>query len=527
MSTRRTYEELFTAENIRNCQEYVSSMQKRLDRAVANSDHKGIRRTFDILAKRSFAVRVLAVYNITQNKEAKTAGVDGEWIPKGTRGKDKDKMRAILLYFTHISKEPHKIKRTYINKSNGKKRPLGIPTLKDRIVQEILRIAIEPIAEYYFNDNSYGFRPKRSCHDAIKHIFSLLAKSDRKQFIVEGDIKSCFDNIRHSHITDTLKKWKVPGYAVDIIDRMLKAKIIDKDKLLTPEEGTLQGGVISPMLSNIALTSLDNFVAERFGTIQYHGGKHYVSPMIRYADDFIIACTTKQQAKQVKKEITDFLNNETGLTLSQEKTDITHITKGFNFLGFNIKKYRKTKHKKSSDYKLIIRPQRESIIELLSKCKALIKNSHVRQQDDLIRDLNAILRGWGMYYRHVVSKIAFVKIQKAISYKLYRWAKRRHNGKSWKWIMKTYYSVIGRTYRFGKQSKLFNITTIPIIRFNKVKRGARVHNSTDMNYWRKREGERAYNQLMTKWRQRLFKKQEGSCPLCNTPFTVEQISKSQ
>lgn len=331
------------------------------------------------MVRRSRAVKILAVYRITYiNKGKKTAGVDGVSIPNLPK-KETDKIRLKLLSEINIKKIPDAIKRVYIPKPNGKKRPLGMPTLIDRIIQAIFKIAIEPIAEYHFHDNSYGFRPKRSCHDAIDSLRKYLAQPNRKTYIVEGDIKGCFDHISHEHITESLGKWKIPAYAVNCIKKMLKAKILENFIHHDSTEGTPQGGVISPMLSNVALTGLDNYITERFGTIAYHGGKHKISPMIRYADDFVIICRSKFQAKMVKEATGEYLKT-IGLTLSKEKTHITHIKKGFDFLGFTLKKHVKLGIKNPKgirDYKLLITPSREKVIRILRNCKEEIGRAHV------------------------------------------------------------------------------------------------------------------------------------------------------
>ena len=191
----------FSMPNIRKCEEYVISMQKRLDKAVANNDTEKIRIISNILLKRSHAVKVLAVWRITYRNTGKnTAGIDDIAIPKGSTREETDAIRHKLLSRIDIRKTPDMIKRVYIPKANGKKRPLGIPTIQDRIIQEIIRIALDPIVEYYSHNNSLGFRPKRSCQDAQDTLFKYLANANRKRYILEGDIKGCFDHISHQHI---------------------------------------------------------------------------------------------------------------------------------------------------------------------------------------------------------------------------------------------------------------------------------------------------------------------------------------
>jgi len=194
-----------------------------------------------------------------------TAGIDGVKMVRGREGIN-DKLKLSLLKEINISKKPSPIRRVYIPKPNGKKRPLGIPTLSDRINQDILRTTLEPITEYYASDNSYGFRPKRSCHDAIEHLFIKLSKKTSKQWVLEGDIRGCFDNISHEHILETLKTWEVTKSIRNIIERMLKSKILLKDIIEDVDTGTPQGGMLSPMLANVALTALDDHCYKNFGT---------------------------------------------------------------------------------------------------------------------------------------------------------------------------------------------------------------------------------------------------------------------
>ena len=524
----------FSIKNIRKCEAYVLSMQQRLDRAVANNDKKGIRNYFDILTKRSFAVKVLAVWRITKlNKGKNTAGVDNVAIPKSATKQEKDNIRYKLLTNIDIKSTPSEIKRAYIPKANGKKRPLGIPTISDRINQEILRIAIEPITEYRSHDNSFGFRPKRSCHDAIEMLRICLARSDRKRYLLEGDIKSCFDFIDHKHIANTLRHWQVPKYAVNIIRKMLKAKIFDNGKIHNSKAGTPQGGVISPLLCNVALSAFDHYVAIKYGKTVYYGGKHQISPMIRYADDFVILCDSKTQAKEIKEDITYFLNYKIGLTLSEEKTLITHIRKGIDFLGFNIKKYPKNQHHNRKDlkgYKLIIRPQRDKVIGLLQNCKKTLKYKQLDQKI-LIYNLTQKLRGWCLYYRYANSKTTFNKVDHAMWNKCLKWGKRKHANKSTKWILKNLFSKRPkqRAFYFGIDGfSLFRLSDIPISkRYTKVKAGRRVYNINDKEYWTKREVDKTKDTLTGDGKHvKLFNRQKGICHYCNSPISAYHIQNS-
>ena len=523
---------IFSMANIRNCENFVFSIQTKLDKAVANNDTKSIRETFNLLAKGSQAVRILAVWRITQrNKGKKTAGIDGIYIPNGDRDLQYQ-LRLKLLDEIDILRKPDPIKRAFIEKPNGKKRPLGIPTIRDRINQEILRIAIEPIVESHFSPSSYGFRPKRNCQDAIEHLFNKLSNNDRPRYIIEGDIKGCFDNIDHNHIINTLTEWKVPKWATETITKMLKSGIFHKGKVWDNDTGTPQGGVISPLLANVALTSLDNFCLEKYGR---NIPTRQTNPIVRYADDFVIVCKSKRMAHQIKEEIAEHLKNKIGLTLSEEKTSITHITKGFNFLGFNIRKYpdeyaryKPKKDRNWNDYKLLIRPQREKIIEFLRGCKLVLDNNKNAEQDNLIHLLNPKLRGWAMYYRFVVSKYVFSKVDHEIWWKTYRWAKRRHPMKSKGWVIRRYFTKVGDMKNtFGDKetnTHIFRVGLLPIRRYVMVNRKYRVYDKDPktQEYWKKREFTNAFDQIPSIKARKLYEKQKGICSYCKRPLITEQ-----
>ena len=532
MITRRTEEvNIFNAENIRNCEHYVFSMQQRLDKAVATNNVKRIQHIFDLLTKRSQAVKILAVHHVASLNQGKnTAGVDGIALPKGDKPKA-NAMKLKLLKDIDVNAEPDNIRRVYIPKANGKKRPLGIPTIKDRINQEILRITVEPIAEYHFHDNSFGFRPKRSCHDAIGLIFNKLNNKYRPRYIIEGDIKGCFDNISHEHIVNTLKSWKVPSFATRLLKAFLKAKVFHNGEIFDNETGTPQGGIISPLLANIALTSLDNFVDKHHSWVS---GPNKVIPLVRYADDFIIVCKSKTIAINIKQSIKIHLST-IGLTLSDEKTNITHIYDGLDFLGFNIRKYKKT-HKKSnepSDYVLLIKPQQENVEKVLNGCKEIFDNNKASIQSGLIYQLNPKLQGWANYYRYVVSSTIFGKIDHINWFRTYNWAKRKHPGKSSHWIIRKYYSrkENKRTTQFTDSLNNNRLILMCDIfskkRFIKVKNKMRVYSALNAEYWRNREYHNTFNSLFVRKLRELFSRQQGTCPYCQEQIIERNVVNSE
>jgi len=526
---------IFSADNRKRCEKYVSSVQRKLDKAVADNNKSKTRRYTYLLSKRSRAVRVLAVYRVTAHNQGRyTAGVDGVRIIRGRKGIN-EQLRLSLLNDIDIKKKPSPIRRVFIQKPNGKKRPLGIPTIADRIIQDILRMTLEPITEYHANDNSYGFRAKRSCQDAIEHLFSKLNRRGSKQWIMEGDIRGCFDSIEHDHIIKTLKGWYVTDNILNIIRKMLKSKVLFKDMLYDTDTGTPQGGILSPMLANVALTALDDYSHQNFGTVQYRskkmGGNYIQNPIVRYADDFVIVCKSEAEAEHIKDNIATYLKDNIGLELSDEKTKITHISDGFDFLGFNIRKY--TERSPHSKYhqigKLLIKPQKEKVINFLRRIQDILDNNKTAKQESITYMLNPMLQGFAMYYRFAVSQEIFSDVNYQVWQKLWRWAKRRHPRKPRKWIANKYYSMTGKrrwvfTSETGKQ--VINIASIPIVRFVKIKSGMRVHadDKDTREYWKKRVYTNALSQVYTIKIERLMKKQKGICPCCGNPITKEDIA---
>ena len=516
----------FSAENIKNCEKHVLAMQRRLDKAVADNDKNSIRETFDLITQRSNAAKILATWWITQRNAGKyTAGVDGMKIPKDKSREYQNQLRHRIMDNIDIGKKPASIRRIYIPKPNGKKRPFGIPTIHDRIVQEILRMGLDPIVEYWSHSNSYGFRPKRSCYDATEHLFRKLANDDRPRYVLEGNIKGGFDNLKHEHVIETLEDWHVPKWATKTIYRILETRIFHNGEIYDSETGTPQGGVLSPLLANVALTTLDNFCEDL--------GPKQSNPIVRYADDFIIVCRSEPEAKQIKKEIAEHLQAKVGLTLSEEKTKITHIYKGFNFLGFNFKKYKSLKEKGEVKYTLSIRPEKERVKTLLRDCKEIIVTHKTATQGNLIKMLTPTLIRWAMYYRHVIAARTFGRIDRELWFKLYKWALRRHPNKSKKWVIRKYFQNTSerKSHFVDRETKLRlpTLNKIPTKKFVKVSNNFRVYdrNPETIEYWRKREYLNAYDQIESVKKRKLFAKQKGKCPHCKGDILQEDIRRRE
>jgi len=353
--------------------------------------------------------------------------------------------------------------------------------------------------------------------------------------VIEGDIKGCYDNIEHDHILKTLKAWHVPDNAINIIRKMLKAKILSGDKSDEANTGTPQGSLLSPMLANAALTALDDYCQETFGKLtrltKERGGSYIQNPIIRYADDWVLVCSSSQEAIDIKERIAIFLKDNIGLELSDEKTRITHISEGFNFLGFNIKKYTEKSHR--SKYheigKLLIKPQKEKVIKLLKNTREALSKNKTAKTESIIRKLNPMLQGFAMYYRFVVSNKTFSNIDNQLWRKLWNWAVRRHPNKSKKWIMRKYFTTTGRKWVFKDETgkKIIKIALIPIGRFVQIKSNMRVHSGDKKTkeYWNKRVYTNALSQVYSIKVQRLMKRQKGICPCCGNPITKDNIAE--
>ena len=514
--------DIFSKGSLSECERYVRGIQTKLDRAVANGDKSQIRGYVHRLNKKSRAVKILAIHRVCEvNSGRHTAGVDGVKMPK-----DKGERRELMFSLIDeidIDKKPSPIRRVYIPKPNGDKRPLGIPTIMDRIIQEIIRISIEPICEYHFLSCSYGFRPKRSCQDAVTDLFTKLSQKNSRRWIVEGDVKGCFDHIKHTHIISTLWEWDIPNNVITIIEKILKAGIMEELAFSPSDEGTPQGGIISPMLSNVALTYLDEIVRDR-----YTFGKRKTNPIVRYADDFVIITENEAQAKEIKSYIGVELKNRIGVELSDDKTSITNISDGFDFLGFNIRKY------KNRDIdKLLIMPSRKNVKKVIQKLKDtfdwVLQNG--RSIDTLIRLHNPIFRGWANYYRHSVSKRTFSYITDRYWDMTSRFLMEKYPNQLKSNWRKLFFTMVDKD-RWNLHDRdtgatIIKITKIPIIRYTKVRGDIRVYDSEATDYWEKRELSKTRNSIFGSVSlERLFKRQKGKCSYCKHIFTQEDVQES-
>ena len=404
--------------NWASAQRHARGLQARIVKAIQGGRHNKAK-ALQWLLTHSFSGKALAVKRVTENKGKNTPGVDKvTWNTPGA------KINAIAS-LKRRGYSPLPLRRVFILKKNGKTRPLGIPVMKCRAMQALHLLALEPIAETTADLNSYGFRPERSTADAGEQCFNSLAKKASAEWVLEADISSCFDKISHD--------WMIANIPTDkvILKKWLKAGFVYQNELFPTDAGTPQGGIISPVAANMTLDGLEAMLAEKFPKAKRRGLK---MNMVRYADDFIITGHSKEWLEnEVKPAVVEFLA-ERGLILSPEKTKITHIKDGFDFLGWNIRKY---------SGKLLMRPSKANVKAHLDKIREVIKANKTAKQAVLIRLLNPVLRGWANYHRHVVAKETFARIDHHVWSMLWRWAVRRHPRKGARWVKEKYFKTKG------------------------------------------------------------------------------------
>lgn len=501
----------------------VSRLQARIVKAYREKRYGKVKSLCRTLT-RSFAGRAMAVKRVTQNSGKRTPGVDGElWNTPKLKAKAIKELRP-----ERYKAKP--LRRIYIPKSNGKKRPLGIPTMKDRAMQALYLLALDPISETTADTVSFGFRKKRSAIDAMEQCFVALATKTKAQWILEGDIKSCFDNIDHNWLLENIPIEK------RVLAQWLKAGYMETGKMFDTESGTPQGGIISPVLANMALDGLERKLHERFkrerrikGTYSYGSPPHYFNPkvnLIRYADDFIITGVSKEILQdEVLPFVEEFMRRR-GLSLSPEKTRITHINDGFDFLGFNIRKY---------DGKFLIKPAKKNVKKLLENIRKTVKSNKMLPAFALIEKLNPILRGWCNYYKNMVSSQTFSLVDYQVWKTLWQWSKRRHPHKSVAWIKKKYFTrrynrewIFHGTFPNDQKKYLFYLARTTIKRHIKIRKNANPYDPQWKEYFQKREGKIVAETLTASRIFRiLWKTQNGYCPHCKEALSFNEHGRTR
>ncbi len=516
--------------NWRKLERLVFKLQKRIYKASQRDDVKAIRRLQKTLMK-SWYARCLSVRRVTQdNAGKKTAGVDGvkSLTPVA---------RFRLVNKIKLGTKARPTRRVWIPKpGTDEKRPLGIPTMYDRALQALVKLALEPEWEARFEPNSYGFRPGCSCHDAIEAIF--LCIKGKSKFVLDADIAKCFDRIDHEAL---LIKLNTSPTIRRQVRAWLKAGVMDGGQLFPTSEGTPQGGVISPLLANIALHGMEERIKKYAETLKGRKSNNRKSlSLVRYADDFVILHEDILVVQRCREIISEWLK-DMGLELKPAKTRLTHTLNecgeekpGFDFLGFNIRQFRvgrhhsgKNPHNELLGFQTIITPSKQKRLIHYKRIASNIDDYKSATQRSLIRELNPIIKGWSNYYSTVCSKGIFTAIDRLMFIKLKRWAKRRHPRKSWKkWITKKYWQTIGgRNWVFATRQmaknpmRLVSHDKTPISRHIKV-RGKVSPYDGNLIYWSSRMGE---HPEVTKRVATLLKEQKGKFTHCGLYFREEDV----
>jgi RNA-directed DNA polymerase len=481
----------------------VHRLQERIYRATTHQEWSKVKSLQKLLV-RATSNKLLAIRRVTQENQGKhTAGID--------RVVCETPAQRLQLFREGLSLkdyQPKPVRRVYIPKSDGRQRPLGIPTVKDRVMQAIIKAAIEPQWEASFEANSYGFRPGRSCHDAIEALHTTLSQKGSSKWLLDADISGCFDNISHETLLQRLPVF------TRTIRRWLKAGVVELGHYTDTEAGTPQGGIISPLLANIALDGMERL----FGPEALNGelippakrkGRNKGISLTRYADDFVVSAPSREVLETyVMPQLIQFLS-ERGLKLNEVKTRILHVEEGFNFLGFHIRRYKRH---------LLTTPQKEKVLKHLHSIKDYLKRHQQTKTEVVIRDLNPVIRGWANYYRHSTASRTFVKVRHRHWQMLWQWAKRRHPNKPSKWIKQHYFRSDGWWTFYSGQAQLVKPDAIPITRFVKVKGHNSPFDPTLRRYWHERKKRQVGGQTYSKQLLTLLRKQEYQCALCKNLF---------
>jgi len=507
--------------NWREQEGQVRRLRQRIFKASQEQDWPKVR-NLQKLMLRSRANTLVSVRQVTQrNAGRKTAGIDGEvaLTPEARA------QMAVRVHQSAASWNPRAVRRVYIPKASNraKLRPLGIPVLTDRCHQARVRHALEPEWEARFEPRSYGFRPGRGCHDAIAAIFTTCAGPLAKRvWALDADLAAAFDKIDHDHLLAALGSFP----ARDMIRGWLKAGVFEAGKGFAPaEEGTPQGGVISPCLLNVALHGLEEAAGVRYRTSGTHAGD--IMPgapaAIRYADDVVVLCHSQEQAAQVKARLAEWLAPR-GLAFNEDKTKIVHLSEGFDFLGVNVRRY--------PNRKLLIKPSTAAVRRLRERLAAEMRTLRGGNAMAVIAKLGPVIRGWAAYYRGVVSSRVFNSLDAHMWRLLYKWATWRHSNKPKHWIVGRYFGKYCKfrndRWVFGDRASgacLVKFSWTAIRRHVPVKGAASPDDPALARYWAARREK--VKPPLDRYSLRLLTRQDGLCPLCGDHLlTADQPPQS-
>jgi RNA-directed DNA polymerase len=495
--------------NWRKANRIVRQLRLRIFKATQNGDIKRVR-SLQRLMLRSYSNVLLSVRKATQdNKGKKTAGVDRVLVKTPLQ-----RMKLTNdLAMNNKDWQPKPTRRVYIPKSNGKNRPLGIPTIRDRCLQAIVKNALEPYWEAKFEGCSYGFRPGRSVNDAIGKIYLSTRPNGTKKWIVDADISGCFDNIDHNNLMKSIGNFP----ARRLISVWLKSGYVDGNTFHKTESGTPQGGIISPLLANIALNGLEKHLGVKYDNRGQIRGKRI---LVRYADDFVIMCESEDDALKAK-EITEEWLGLRGLELSKEKTNIVHISEGFDFLGFNIRQYKDKTTK--TGWKLLIKPSNKFVKEVKSKIRKTFLEHHGQAVGILIAKINPIIRGIAEYCRKVVSSKTFRNLDDYLFTRQKRYANITHPNKPTYWKKRKYWGRLNLSreskWDFGDKkigAYMLKFSWFNIERHAMVTKTASPDDPKLKDYWEKRWKTKAKSEATryNKTKEKVANRQGYKCTVC-------------
>ena len=478
----------------------VGRMQARIAKAAKAGEWRNVKRLQRLLT-RSVSAKALAVKRVTENQGRKTPGIDRQ-----TWSTPDDKWQAVGTLH-HKGYKPKPMRRVYIPKANGDRRPLGIPTMRDRAMQALHLLALDPTAETTGDTHSYGFRRGRSTADAIEQVRNALGRRHSPKWVLEGDIKGCFDNISH--------EWLLAHVPMDkgVLRKWLKAGYFEGNSLFPTESGTPQGGIISPVLANLALDGLQSKLAGLFRTVR--DARAAKVNFVRYADDFIITSSSRELLEEKIKPLVQEFMRERGLELSEKKTLITHVDDGFDFLGWTAR---------WQGGMLLTKPAGKNVKNFLEKIRGTLRQMRTTRQEDVIDKLNPVIRGWANYHRSQTATRTFAKTDHLIWQALWRWARRRHPNKGERWTKARYFRrIAGRDWRFAEKDKaLLTLTSFRKKPHIKIDGSRNPYSPEDEDYFDARLARKMESDL--KGRRKLawlWYWQEGLCPCCNQKITKE------